>query len=65
MGGSRVPLRDGKSTRLGRHFLASSAPPSLGYGAPGERSIHRVTQRPIPRQDNRNVAEKSHFFLYN
>jgi hypothetical protein len=32
------------------------------HGAPGERSIHRGT---LPRQDNRNVAEESHFFLYN
>jgi hypothetical protein len=38
-------------------LLASSAPPSLGYGTPVERSIHRGAHA--------QRCRKSHFFLYN
>jgi len=44
-------------------LLASSAPPSLSYGAPGERSIHRGAQARSPDRATATL-QKSHIFFF-
>jgi hypothetical protein len=44
-------------------IMASSTPPSLGCGAPGERSIHRGAHARSPARATPTL-QKSHIFFF-